>query len=461
MSEKQIKNKNAKKNVKKQKKKKKKHIFLKLFLTLVFIVVLCAGVFVGYSTYKNGWGVKGMIQTAMGQDQEKLKDLNPFTVLCLGISEDISSKLTDTIIIASYNPKTQIATLISIPRDTFVGKNVKKATSYDKINALYQKSPEKTLEAVNKLTGLNIKYYAAISNNALVELVDAIGGVEFDVPIKMVYDDAGQKLHIRLEKGLQVLDGDKAEQLVRYRKPNKTGDKSGESYSSVYGTDDIGRMRTQRDFIKAVVKQTIKLKNITKIGSIIDIFKNNIKTNINNWSLIKDYIPYTLDFNTENIQMETIPGNTPDWSETNGVALFVAYEDETKEMIQELFNKQNAIEEKQTDENVTNSSNSTTTNASSSEKTTQSNKVKIELLNGSGESSLLTKATNMLKNKGYNVYRTGTTNLTSKTTIINKTSVSSSITDSIKTSLGCGSISSSITSNSTVDITIVLGKDYK
>ena len=171
---------------KKKKNNKKKHIFLKVILILFLILAILAGGFVGYSVYKNGWGVQGIIQTAMGQDEEKLKNLDPFTVLILGVSKDISSELTDTIMIASYNPKTQKATIISIPRDTFVGANKNKATSYDKINALYQKSPQKTLDAVNKLTGLNILYYVVVSNNALVELVDTIGGVEYDVDRKSV-----------------------------------------------------------------------------------------------------------------------------------------------------------------------------------------------------------------------------------------------------------------------------------
>ncbi len=71
------------------------------------MVILFIAGFVGYSAYKNGWGVKGMIQTAMGQDEKKLADLDPLTVLIMGVSEDISSKLTDTIMVASYNPKTQ------------------------------------------------------------------------------------------------------------------------------------------------------------------------------------------------------------------------------------------------------------------------------------------------------------------------------------------------------------------
>ena len=69
--------------------KKKKHILLKILLFILLIMVLFIGGFVGYSTYKNGWGVKGMIQTAMGQDAKKLENLDPFTVLIMGVSEDI------------------------------------------------------------------------------------------------------------------------------------------------------------------------------------------------------------------------------------------------------------------------------------------------------------------------------------------------------------------------------------
>ena len=219
---------------KKNRKNKKKHRILKAFLVIILILIALIGGFVGYSVYKNGWGVKSLIQTAMGQSEKKLQNLDPFTVLLLGVSEDISSKLSDTIIVASYNPKTQKATLLSIPRDTFIGTNKNKANSYDKINALYQKSPEKTLDTVNKITGLNIKYYAVISNNALVEVVDTIGGVEFDVPIDMNYDDSSQKLSIHLKKGMQKLNGEQAEGLVRFRHNNNNT-----SYPSSYGDNDL------------------------------------------------------------------------------------------------------------------------------------------------------------------------------------------------------------------------------
>ena len=447
MSKKVVKN---VKNVRKDKKRKKKHRVLKVFLTIIAIILLFAIGFIGYSTYKNGWGMKGLLQTAMGQDEKKLANLDPFTVLILGVSEDIETALTDTIMVASYNPKTQKATLLSIPRDTFVGNNKKKATSYDKLNALYQSSPEKALDAVNEITGLDIKYYIVISNNALVELVDEIGGVEYDVPIDMDYDDSSQDLYIHLKAGLQTLNGEQAEGLVRFRHNN-----DGTSYPSEYGDNDIGRMRTQREFLKVVLEQTIQLKNITKIGSFIDIFKDNVTTNITDWSLIKDYIPYVVDFNTENLQTVSIPGTTGALGAYN-LSFFIYDEEETEKLVNELFMTQNGTTETSTSDNT-----NTSTNSTSSSSTTKNSAIKIELLNGSGDSTLLNKATKALKNKGYNVYKTGTTSSTAKTTIVNKKAVSTDTTSDIKDVLGVGSISSSTSSSSTVDITVVLGKDYK
>lgn len=447
MSKKVVKN---VKNVRKDKKRKKKHRVLKVFLTIIAIILLFAIGFIGYSTYKNGWGMKGLLQTAMGQDEKKLANLDPFTVLILGVSEDIETALTDTIMVASYNPKTQKATLLSIPRDTFVGNNKKKATSYDKLNALYQSSPEKALDAVNEITGLDIKYYIVISNNALVELVDEIGGVEYDVPIDMDYDDSSQDLYIHLKAGLQTLNGEQAEGLVRFRHNN-----DGTSYPSEYGDNDIGRMRTQREFLKVVLEQTIQLKNITKIGSFIDIFKDNVTTNITDWSLIKDYIPYVVDFNTENLQTASVPGTTGALGAYN-LSFFIYDEEETEKLVNELFMTQNGTTETSTSDNT-----NTSTNSTSSSSTTKNSAIKIELLNGSGDSTLLNKATKALKNKGYNVYKTGTTSSTAKTTIVNKKAVSTDTTSDIKDVLGVGSISSSTSSSSTVDITVVLGKDYK
>ena len=241
--------------MRKDKNKKEHRILkgiLKFFLILLLMIVLFVGGFIGYSTYKNGWGWVGLAKTVVGSEVKTVEELQEFQTLILGVSEDISTPLTDTIIVAAYNPKTQKATLLSIPRDTLIGDSKLRADSYDKINAVYQKyGAEGVIKKVNKLTGLNLKNYIVISNNALVELVDEIGGVKFDVPMNMDYDSYAQNLHIHLKKGLQTLDGKQAEGLVRFRKNNNYT-----TYSAEYGNDDFGRMRTQREFLKEVAKQT-------------------------------------------------------------------------------------------------------------------------------------------------------------------------------------------------------------
>lgn len=454
----------------KEKMNKKKHPvlrgILKFFLIVVLLIILFIGGFIGYSTYKNGWGLKGVIKTAVGSTVKTPEELGEFRTLILGVSEDISTPLTDTIMVASYNPATQKATLLSIPRDTFVGTSKLRADSYDKINAIYQKDgAEGTLKKVNALTGLNLKYYVVISNNALVELVDEIGGVEFNVPIEMHYTSKRQGLYINLKKGKQKLNGEQAEGLVRFRKSN-----SNTTYPAEYGNDDFGRMRTQRDFIKAVAKQTLKAKNITKIGELVDIVKRNVKTNIKDWNQIKEYIPYAVEFDTENIQSENIPGDSARIPAGTGLWFFLADETKTEKLVEELFKNEKKDDSKENEEgnttttNSTSKSTNTTTNSTSSsttsKETNNKSKIKVEILNGSGDSDLLKKATNALKQEGYTVSKTGKTSTTQVTTIINKAKLAESITSNIKSTLGTGVISSSSTS-SKVDVTIILGKDYK
>ena len=121
------------KNKKTKKRKNKKRRFLKkLLVIIIFIILLILGYFI-YGTINNGGGTQGLVATAMGQTQKEIENLEPFSALLLGSSQD----MTDTIMIFKYNPKTQNAYLISIPRDTYTGYNKAYATASDKINCLY------------------------------------------------------------------------------------------------------------------------------------------------------------------------------------------------------------------------------------------------------------------------------------------------------------------------------------
>lgn len=434
----------------KKKKNKKMKTWKKVALIILLILLIILGIF-AYRVHLNGGGMSGMLAAVIGHDENTKKNLGEFKALILGISTDQEGvELTDTIMVASYNPNTQKATLLSIPRDTYTGKNTARASAYEKINALYGRKhrADETLEAVNELTGLNIQYYVVVKTEALIKLVDAIGGVTFNVPIDMNYDDESQDLHIHLKAGEQKLDGDKAEQVVRFRHNNDMT-----SFPTEYGDNDIGRMRTQRDFIIQVIKQTAKPENIFKLGEILEIAHENLITNID-INIAKDYIPYAVEFDTENLITATLPGTVPSLKSTNNVSIYVVNKKEAKELIEEIFFNRDIDEtEEQTEKDFT--------SEGLEEQVSNKSDIKLEVLNGSGEASSLQKAVKELEGAGYKITRTGTTNTASKTTIADKKGVKQTFLKNIKDVIGLGVISSSESSSSKVDVTIILGTDYK
>lgn len=201
------------------------------------------------------------------------------------------------------------------------------------------------MEAINKVTGLNIKQYILIDTKALKELINIIGEVEFNVPIDMDYDDESQDLHIHLKAGVQYLDGDKVEQVVRFRHNN-----NGSSYPYRYGDEDYGRMRTQRELIKTVLKQTIQLKNVTEIGKIMDLAKDYVQTNME-FSDLKDYIPYIVNIDVDSIQAEQLPGES---KVLNGIWFFLNDKEETEEVVDRLFRNGANNQEQNIETNTTN-----------------------------------------------------------------------------------------------------------
>lgn len=435
---------------KRSKKKKKKGIFGKIILVLLILLLIGVG-YIAFKTYQNGWGLQGLLLTVTGNDKNDLENLEELQVLVLGISTDISAKLTDTIMVASYNPKNQKASLLSIPRDTYIGKNDTQISSYYKINAAIQQGPEHVLDVVNGITGLDLKYYVVVDTEAFGKLVDTIGGVTFDVPADLVYNDDSQDLYINLKKGVQLLDGKQAEHLVRYRKNNN----GISAYSAEYGDGDYGRMHTQRDFMIAVMKQTIQAKNIFKVKELLDILYKYVETNLS-LTTIKDYVPYAVNLDTSSVETAALPGDSARIPAETGLWFFKVDKKETEKLIEELYGDEEIEDEN--NENTNNTSSIPTTNVTK----TEASKISIQLLDGSGNSTSLNKMKKALQNKGYNVKTTGTTTITAKTTIINKTDVEKQYTDNIREVLNnVGIVASSAVDTASVDITIIIGKDYK
>ena len=219
-----------------------------------------------------------------------------FTFLLLG--RDTAGGGTDTIILVSYDVPNQQVNMMSIPRDTAI--NV--PWSVKKINSVYsaKESSGGGLENLKKqvayLTGVMPDFYVTIEWKAVGKVVEAVGGVEFDVPRNMNYDDPYQDLHIHLNKGVQKLNGQKAMEMLRYRHDNDAS----------VGYNDTGRMDTQKAFLKAMAKEVLKLKNMTKIGEFINIFMENVTTDLK-LSDLTWFASKALGVDTETIQSSTMP----------------------------------------------------------------------------------------------------------------------------------------------------------
>ena len=421
---------------KKANNKKKNRVFIRIVLILLLIISIAAGIFI-YKWQKNGGGWKGAIKTTLGYDETKQLD----KIYCLLLGQ--SQNLTDTIMIASYDPNNQQASLLSIPRDTFIGESKAYASGYDKINAVYSaEGIEELLDDVNRITGLNVEYYLKVDTEALKVLVDEIGGVYFEVPIDMNYTDRKQNLYIDLEAGYQLLDGDKAEQVVRFRHNS-----DGTTYPSEYGGEDLGRMRTQRAFLTALLEQTIENMDITKIFDFLEIAKQYVKTNLD-FNVIKEYVPYVLDFKIENLKTATLPG-IAEQASVSRIWIYSVYEDEVEEVIDELFHGKSS---NQTDGNIIEGNTVTGADIGTEE-------INIEVLNGSGSSSKLSDVVDQLENAGFNVSQTGNTSTTSNTTIIEREDIKNISSEKIKEVLGTQNIISG-ESSQTVDVTVIIGTDY-
>lgn len=183
-----------------------------------------------------------------------------YTCLLVGVADMGGS---DTMMLGVFDTVDKTASLVSIPRDTLVQLGGRSS----KINAAYSVGGvELVRETVSDMLGVPIDFYVSVNLSAFEAIVEEIGGVWFDVPVDMDYEDPYQDLYIHIKAGYQKLNGQQAVGVVRCR--------------SCYPSADIGRVQTQRDFLAALVSQTVTLSNVTKVTSLINIFNTYVKSDM-------------------------------------------------------------------------------------------------------------------------------------------------------------------------------------
>ena len=223
---------------------------------------------------------------------------NMYTFLIVGL--DQAANNTDTMMVGRIDTENHKIDVVSLPRDTLV--NV--SWSVKKLNTLYSadintggNGIDGLLDGLKDILGFQIDCYAVVDLTAFVELVDAIGGVDYNVPVNMNYYDPTQDLYINIAAGEQHLTGEEALKVVRFR--------------SGYASADIGRIGTQQDFLKSVASQMLTLGNIPNLPTFIDIFEEYVETNMTTANLAY-FARQFLMCKSEDINFHTLPGNYGD-----------------------------------------------------------------------------------------------------------------------------------------------------
>lgn len=256
---------------KKTLKQLKRKRILETILSLAILSAIFLGGLAGYYGSKIGSFLDGISTDAEMDDSNSIQvtqqigDAEPFSALILGTDvEDGGASRSDTIIVATVNPKDESMKMVSVPRDTLI---TLPNGQIEKMNAAYATGGARLArEMVGEFLDIPIEFYATMDFRGLVELVDAVGGITVDSDREFTesnFMDSGNPVHIK--KGKQKLDGAQALGYARMRKKDPRG--------------DFGRQDRQREVIVEVLNELVSFKSITNLTKILNAIQPYLKTN--------------------------------------------------------------------------------------------------------------------------------------------------------------------------------------
>lgn len=229
---------------------------------------------------------------------------NSFTVLILGIDElseeddpgddevhpDAKYHRSDTMILATFNKEIDEVKLVGIPRDTIT--YIEHVEYFDKINHAHMfGGPDAAVETVESLLNVPVDYYVRVNMNAVVDVVDALGGVEFDVPFDMDEPNSSNTERILLSEGEQLLNGEEALAVVRSRRVDS----------------DLARNNRQIEMVYKIMEKAKSTNALMNLEHLIEVVSDNITHNIpsNEMRSLASYYAFNnLSFNSVQIRGE-------------------------------------------------------------------------------------------------------------------------------------------------------------
>ncbi|MED4515060.1 LCP family protein [Bacillus subtilis] len=261
-----------------KKKKNKRKIILKRILLLFFLFSIVFAGIIGYKVYKTLQAADSSYKELDRGEKSKLrkevvdlKKKQPFSVLLLGVEDYATGGKggrTDSIIVATINPKQKTMKLLSIPRDTRVEISGDTSGTKTRINSAYGKGgAQTTVETVEKLLNIPIDYYATVDFKGFKKTIDEVGGVDVEVPFDFnEKSDTSKSKKFYFQKGNMHLNGEEALAYARMRKQDPRG--------------DFGRNDRQKQILMAMLDQVSKPSNLAKIDTLADQVSDNITTNL-------------------------------------------------------------------------------------------------------------------------------------------------------------------------------------
>lgn len=219
---------------------------------------------------------------------------------------------TDTIMLISANSKTGEMNLLSIPRDS----RIKIRNKFDKVNHAHAFGGiELTMQTLRTFLGLDIDYYVQINYQALINIVDALGGVDYEVPEGVVVDKGA----VQIKPGPNHLSGNEVMWLLRTR--------------NIYNNGDIGRVNTQQQFVKAMVDEMVKKSKDMNVMTFVSNYLRYVKTNLPMTAMM-DLAGNINQFSSDKMHTHTVPG----MEETiNGTSYWIPDYEKTWTIVDDVF----------------------------------------------------------------------------------------------------------------------------
>lgn len=270
----------------KNKKRSKTSLIIKVSLLLVASLLICVSAYGVYITKQAEHAANSAHEELEGRDvstlrEEKVEPVHDnVSILFVGVDDSENrgqgsdNSRSDALILATLNNKTKTIKMLSIPRDSYVF--IPKVGYEDKITHAHAYGGTlATIDTVEKLLNVPIDYYVRMNFNAFIDVVDALGGIEAEVPYKLHEKDEFDRNSINLQPGLQHLNGSQALALARTRKQDS----------------DIERGKRQQEILTAIINKVSSVSSITKYDDVIRALGDNMKTNMT-FTEMKSFLSY-------------------------------------------------------------------------------------------------------------------------------------------------------------------------